>query len=319
MAAKKAPVETAAQLGRLLALAPRFADGEDHALTEIAELLGVDADTVVRDLMSFGGRSAPGGFVEGLEVFIDAKSASVKTDHFLRPMRLTIAELRALELGLGMIRAERDPGEWRAIDGAREHIRKAVAKLPKDEIDAAPSVLASAAPTPPHLGTVREALQQRRKLRVVYQRVNASEPTSRIVRPYRLILAGPVWYLLGFCEKSMAIRVFRVDRMEKATVLPDKFAAPDLAAIDEQVAKGPVFVSDAPVKLRVRFSPKIARWLQERESGTVEADGSFVVEYPLADLDWGVRHVLQYGAEAEILEPPEARKAIVERLKAIIG
>jgi proteasome accessory factor C len=313
-------VEAAEQLRRLLALVPRIADGEDHSIGEITELLGVDADTVVRDLMSLGGRyETPGGFVEGLEVFIDAEKASVRSDHFLRPMRLTIPELRALDLGLGMIRAERTPDEWSAIDTARERIRKVAAKLPKEEITVDSPTLVSAAPAPVHLSAVRDALRQRRKLRIVYRRGNASEPSSRVVRPYRLILAGPVWYLLAFCEKSMAIRIFRVDRIEEAAVLPDKFAPPDLASIEAQLANGPVFVSDAPVKMRVRFSPKVARWLQEHETGTVEADGSFVVEYPLADLDWGVRHVLQYGPEAEILEPREARKAIVERLKAIVG
>lgn len=27
------------------------------------------------------------------------------------------------------------------------------------------------------------------------------------------------------------------------------------------------------------------------------------IEHPLADAEWGVRHVLQYGSEAEVLEP----------------
>ena len=34
-------------------------------------------------------------------------------------------------------------------------------------------------------------------------------------------------------------------------------------------------------------------------------------------LDWAVRHVLQYGADAEVLAPGELREAIVERLSAL--
>ena len=69
----------------------------------------------------------------------------------------------------------------------------------------------------------------------------------------------------------------------------------------------------------MRYSPKIARWIQEREQGTTDADGSFVVEHALADLDWAVRHVLQYGPEAEVLEPEEARVAVRKRLEAMLA
>jgi predicted DNA-binding transcriptional regulator YafY len=39
---------------------------------------------------------------------------------------------------------------------------------------------------------------------------------------------------------------------------------------------------------------------------------------PVADDAWAVRHVLQYGPEAEILEPVELRRMLVERLKSMI-
>ena len=318
--AATAASEASAQLKRLLALVPVVADGEDHSIEEIAELLDVDAKTVVRDLTSVGERyDTPGGFVEGLEVFIQPTSVAVKTDHFLRPMRLTIAELHALDLGLAMLRAERGPLEWRAIDGARARIRKAVAKLPRDPLTDSSYAVSTESVGSAHLAVVREALGKRQKIRVSYRRSSAAESSARVICPYRLILAGPVWYLVAYCEKSKGIRVFRVDRMEEAKLLAEKCLPPDLGAIDEQLERGEVFVSDAPVRLRVRFSAKIARWIEEREHGEKQADGSFVVEYPLADRDWGVRHVLRYGAEAEILSPPEARKAIRERLEAMLA
>ena len=36
------------------------------------------------------------------------------------------------------------------------------------------------------------------------------------------------------------------------------------------------------------------------------------MEHPLADWEWGMRHVLQYGRDAEVVEPAALR----ERLKA---
>ena len=59
----------------------------------------------------------------------------------------------------------------------------------------------------------------------------------------------------------------------------------------------------------------MARWIAEREGLAQEADGSLVVEYPLADEEWALRHVLQYGAEAEVLAPVEVRTRVRERVQ----
>jgi hypothetical protein len=50
--------------------------------------------------------------------------------------------------------------------------------------------------------------------------------------------------------------------------------------------------------MKVKYSPKIARWIAEREGVELDADGSLTIEHPLADQEWGVRHVLQYGPDA---------------------
>ena len=68
----------------------------------------------------------------------------------------------------------------------------------------------------------------------------------------------------------------------------------------------------------VRFWPAIARWVAEREGKVLEADGSLTLEHPLADVDWAVRHVLQYGPDAEVLSPPAVREAVRERLRAVV-
>ena len=41
------------------------------------------------------------------------------------------------------------------------------------------------------------------------------------------------------------------------------------------------------------------------------------MEHPLADRDWAVRHVLQYGPDVTVLEPAEVREAVVRRLEAM--
>jgi predicted DNA-binding transcriptional regulator YafY len=55
----------------------------------------------------------------------------------------------------------------------------------------------------------------------------------------------------------------------------------------------------------------------EREGKTPDADGSLTLDHPLADTAWAVRHVLQYGPDAEVLEPRQVRDAVRERLERV--
>ena len=62
----------------------------------------------------------------------------------------------------------------------------------------------------------------------------------------------------------------------------------------------------------VRYGPRIARWLLERGAGEADDDGSVVVTHEVADPRWLVRHVLQYGPDAEVLEREEVRGLVRE-------
>src|SRR4030095_16737966 len=54
----------AARLRRILLLIPHLADGNDHAVADLARALGIDRDTLVRDIETLVTRADdPGGFV----------------------------------------------------------------------------------------------------------------------------------------------------------------------------------------------------------------------------------------------------------------
>ena len=308
------------QLRRILLLIPRLADGEPHSLETVSRLAGVDRSVVLKDIESISERfEVPGGFVEGLQIFIEADDVSVIPNHFLRPMRLTRGELLALELGLAMLRGERPPEEHRAIDGATARLRKAIAKLPDGEI-ADDFRAASLSPVGDleHLRRLREAFRARRKVRLTYRKADEIEPSSRVICPYGIVFANGMWYAVAHCESSEGIRIFRLDRVEQVEPLEERYDSPRGFSLDAIVTDGKAFQSADAGTLRVRYSPRIARWIAEREGKQVAADGSLVMDHPLADLDWAVRHVLQYGPDAEVLEPEKVRAAILARLERLI-
>jgi proteasome accessory factor C len=310
----------AAQLRRLLALIPECADDRPQGLADLAARAGTDPATLLRDVRALSERfDDPAGFVEAVQIFVEPDRLQVRSDHFLRPMRLTLAELGALDLGLALLEAERPPEERPALRGARERLEAAMARLPGDDVDAGLRHAEVPAGDPAVLAALRQAYRASRRVRLRYRRAGAAEATDREVSPFAIVFTSGHWYVAGPAADSEEIRVFRVDRVEEVEVLPQRYRIPagfDPASVFRD---GRAFTSDVATRVRIRFSSRVARWVAEREGGAPAADGSFVLERPLADLDWLVRYVAQYGPEAEVIEPSEARDAARRGLAAMLA
>ena len=312
----------AEQLSRILRIIPEIADDAEHDITTVARKLGIERDTLLSDLRAIGERyGLPGGFVEGMEIFIGPTTISARSDQFLRPMGLTIPELKALELGLTVLEQERPPDDRPVIDSARQRLRKLIAHLPIED-DIREMRIAEVVPSDglPFLDEVRRALKNHRKIRISYRSSAATEAKSRVIRPYGMVAASGMWYVVAYCEPSEGLRVFRADRIEDATLLTDRYEIPVNFSIRETLREGRALQTDTPSGgMTVRYSPRVARWIAEREGRELSPDGSLTVEHPLADAEWGVRHVLQYGPEAEVLEPQSLREEIATRLSRILA
>ncbi|HET8763043.1 MAG TPA: WYL domain-containing protein, partial [Gemmatimonadales bacterium] len=290
--------DTAAdQLRRVLLLIPKLADDENHDIDEVAALLGVDRATLLRDVRSLADRfDDPGGFVAGVTIMQDHEMVSVHASHFLRPMRLTVSELAALDLGLAMLRGLRPQEELAVVDGARARLREVLAELP-DSAEPPPLRAASLGALTPELRATREVLRHatrdRHKVRIGYRKADAAEAGERVICPYGLIFSRGTWYLVAHCESSAGLRVFRLDRIMKVEQLDESFDGPEEEVLASVVRDGHVFHTEDPVaSVTIRYSPAVAGWIAEREGVPLDEDGSLTRDYPLADTDWAVRHVL---------------------------
>ena len=311
----------AARLRRILLLIPRLGDGKEHDIAELAREIGADRETLVRDIETLFTRvDDPGGFVPGVTVYYTGEKVSLNSNRFLRPMRLTSSELGALELGLAMLRAERPPDERKAVNGALDRLRKAMVTMPSDAVAAGQREASlPALADPATLAAVKRGLSERRKLGIRYRGGSKSEASDRTVRPYALVVASGHWYLLAHCESKGKVVSFRLDRMEGVAQLDGAYEIPATFSVDEHLNDRKVLRAGAPAKMRVRYSPRIARWIAEREGVQPDGDGSLTLDHPLLDVQWGVRHVLQYGPDAEVLEPREVREEVARRVAVFIA
>jgi proteasome accessory factor C len=307
------------RLRRLLAVIPLFADSREVTIEELRRRTGVEPETLLDDLHAITERydAEPAGFIESVGVTFERDRVAIRSSHFLRPLRLTASELCALELGLAVLGASLPPDERGAVDRARQRIRKVIVKLPRDPN---PDDLWYSAPPPGDsrvLSTLRVALRGRRKTQIAYRRGAGAESTERVVRPYALVPTHGTWFLVAHCERSSALRFFRIDRIENVSRLDEGYDVPVEFSAGGVMRNGKPFHGDGAESLTVRYSPRIARWIAEREKVALANDGSLTLEHPLGDDQWAVRHVLQYGPDAEVIAPERVRRGVAECLKRL--
>ena len=122
-------------------------------------------------------------------------------------------------------------------------------------------------------------------------------------------------------KRSRHDAVTRAPVPSQRCVLPlsdDSFVLPDDFDPSDYMEGGRVFFSGETEAARVRYSPVIAPWIREKGPCEELADGSVAVSYSAADPGWVVRHVLQYGTEAELLEPASARDLVVASARRLL-
>ena len=130
------------------------------------------------------------------------------------------------------------------------------------------------------------------------------------IHPHQLVEYRGRTYVLAWSEATGDWRHFRLDRVVEATCLETGFARrPDFVPITDP--KDMFRPTGSLDQVTVRFSPQVARWVRERYPVHEPApDGSIVVRLPVANPAWLVRRVLEYGLDAEVLEPESYREAV---------
>lgn len=305
---------------RLTLILPSLADGNRASLSELSTKLGIPVEVITGDLHALIQRYDDlAGRVEDIGMIIEGDVIQVRTNHFRRPMRLTLSELYALELGLTLL--ERERTALASIQSLRGKLAEVIGKLPQDQHQrGCRDGALGGGEMADALAVLRSALRAGVVVAISYQAGHNGAVSERRIHPHRLTFARGTWYLAAWCERNSAPRVFRVDRINLATLT----TAPVTTTFDEshiqELDDGTPFIppSDAP-EFTVRYSPVIARWVAERDGRPLETDGSAIRSRPLADREWAIRHVLQYGPEAEVIGPDDLREEMVGRVAQLLA
>ena len=271
-------------------------------------------DINVLNVVNFGG----GSYVLYAEIDEDGAievDPEPYSDNFARPARLLPVEAKALVAAIDLIGEHLPEG---SLQSAREKI---VAALGSDPMQAGLHVADAGGDDSRVARVASEAINRRRLLRLDYYKPNEDEYTTRVVEPYALVNGREGWYVACFDPERDDVRHFRLDRIRHAEVSETPYEPrPEVnpaAELDGWLRTGEVQASRIA---RVWVSPERARWAREQRRVAQElADGSVIVELPFKGTDFLVRDVLAEAGDAAVLEPAEAREAVlaaVQRLRA---
>ena len=167
-----------------------------------------------------------------------------------------------------------------------------------------------------------DATAWRRRVHLRYLGRERGTETARDISPQRLVHYRDNWYLDAWCHLRGELRSFAVERARQARVLDE--AAVDLpdADLDAHFRQSYGIFSGPPRHTALlRFTAERARWVAEErwhadQQGRWLDDGRYELAVPYADPRELLLDILKYGADVEVLAPPELRQAVARRLRA---
>jgi predicted DNA-binding transcriptional regulator YafY len=285
--------------------------------TEIARAVGMSKRTAYRDLIAIQDELQLPIWEDGGRYGIDEKG-------LLPALHLTQAEAMAVFLSARLMARYSDDYDP-DLAAAFQKLASGLPDVLAAHVQATFDQMSRRAPEGADERTINQRLTrawaERRVVEITY-RGGTYDPakgtrTAR-VRPYLIepSIATRALYLIGWDETRAAIRTFKLERIEAVALTAESFEPPPEGSIEETFGAAWDIIADQPaVEVVLRFSPTIAARVAE----TRWHPSQRLEPRPDGGLTWRARvsgtleirsWILGWGADVEVLGPPELRAEI---------
>lgn len=293
------------RLRRILLLLPYAIKNPGVTIDELSERFGVKKKDLIGDLNLVFVCGLPGyGPGDLIDVSIENDQVFVgMADYFSSPLRITPAEALSLYVGGAAVIALPEMDEADALRRALEKLGHALGI--EQMGTGAGGIAVRWEPGPAnHLRLTRQALQERRRMRLEYFSANRGELSTRSVDPWGLVAALGHWYLIAFDRLRNDERMFRVDRIKEAELLEEPADIPE--DFDPSKYRGAFAPRDEQDIVSFEISAAAARWFEDyypvRRSQELE-DGWRAVELTSGGTRWAATLVLRLGNQVRAVKP----------------
>ncbi len=308
------------RFARLVTLAGILIDtarrGSKLELAELCETLQMSEQELRQDIdvlnvVNFGGGSyVLYAEVQGDQIEVDPEPYG---DNFARPARLLPLEAKALAAAIDLVGEHLPEG---SLTSAREKIVDALGHDPATD---GLQITTAKGDDSDIARVVSGAIAERRLLEIEHYKQDEDEFTSRTIEPYQLINGMEGWYVHSFDPSKDETRSFRLDRIRSATALDETYEPRE--GVEPEMGGWPTTGEVTTSEIaRVWFSPERARWAKEVRRVVQELnDGAVIAEMSFGGHDYLSSEILKEAGDAAVLEPEDAREAVLAAAEALAG
>ena len=247
-------------------------------------------------------------------------------DRFLPVLNLSISEVLALIMAVRQLSSS---GDYTLTYEAIAALRKVVSNMP-GEVRA--FLQTSLDDVVLHEGfgcdasilqDLWRACQKRQRVRIVHDR--GAGVHEWVIDPYQIFFKRRALYLDACVVHERRVNMFRVNRIQRVSFLGVRVSTPLVPYNFRERHRHSfsVFVGAPPQRVRIRFHHAVRQYITEtcwHASQQIEdlPDGHFMFQVEVSEpreVGWWV---LQWGANAEVLEPQSLRQEMAETARGLV-
>lgn len=167
---------------------------------------------------------------------------------------------------------------------------------------------------------VVDATLHRQKLKIIYKKLTDTDPSERVLSPQAVVRYKDNWYVDAFCELSVGLRSFSLNRIREAIILQENAINISEELLLSFFAQSyGIFIGSAVYTAEILFTGIAAREVSEQvwhpqQCGQWLTDDSYMLKIPYGNSRELVMDILRWGDGAEVANPPELRAEIAEIL-----
>jgi len=224
---------------------------------------------------------------------------------------------------------------YKDTDIAKEAILildKILAKLPElsrsalqnivDSIKVVPSAAKDDIADEEVLEAVRQAAQDKRRIKVVYRSFLRGDTQERLFDPYVLEVRDGCWHAIGMCHLRGAVRDLRISRMQQVELTEESFAVPGGFYESYQRTRFDKLAGEDVYDIEVRFSGDAAKLVREYhadKADRLEEQDKGLIYYRKAALTPDLTSwLLTFGSGAEVIRPEALKNKIYEEARRMV-
>jgi len=170
---------------------------------------------------------------------------------------------------------------------------------------------------------LQTAIRNKTKVKINYHSFGQDEDTTRIIRPYELLINDGALNVVGYCELRNDLRDFRVSRMKDITLLEASFDIPDEYYLGRARNKFIHLSGKENEHIVLEFEGKTAKYIKEYEADLADeiqpSENGITFIRTTAITEELIRWIMQFGCGVKVIKPLLLKEIIKEELSKCVS